>query len=94
MQPMLAMKSVKRFALANGRTWLWCAWFCTAAFTVPNAPSLADALADVLVAAGLAGLFSFLPRPWWKVSCIAAVLAVPYTLWWCGVAAAGGAGAD
>jgi glucan phosphoethanolaminetransferase (alkaline phosphatase superfamily) len=90
----LHAQSVQRFALRSGRVWLWCAWFCTAALTVPNAPSLLDGVADVVVAAGLAGLLSFLPRPWWKVSCIATVIALPYTLWWCGVAAAGGAGAE
>jgi glucan phosphoethanolaminetransferase (alkaline phosphatase superfamily) len=90
----LYMQSIKAFALRNGRAWLWCAWVCTALLTVPHAPSLIDAVADVVVAAGLAGVISFLPAPWWKVTCVATLIALPYTLWWCGVAAAGGAGAE
>jgi len=85
---------MKRFTLRNGRVWLWCAWVCTAWLTVPNASSFLGGVANVVVAAGLAGLLSFLPRSWWKVSCIATVIALPFTLWWCGVAAAGGAGAE
>lgn len=85
---------MKHLVLCSGRLWLWCAWCCTAWLTVPNAPSLLDAVAEVVVVAGLAGVLSFLPRSWWKVSCIATVIALPYTLWWCGVAAAGGAGAE
>lgn len=78
--------------LPKGRVLLWCAWICPAFLTVPAASSFPDAIARALVAAGSAGVIAFLPRPLWKVSCVATAVALPFTVWWCGYAALGGSG--
>jgi glucan phosphoethanolaminetransferase (alkaline phosphatase superfamily) len=75
-----------------GRTLLWLAWLCPAALTVSHATNLTDAMARAAVSAGLAGLVAFLPGRCWQVACAVTVAALPFTLWWCGAAAAGGTG--
>src|SRR5271154_3673135 len=75
-----------------GRALLWLAWLCPAALTVSHATNLTDALARAAVSAGLAGLVAFLPGRGWRVACAVSVVALPFTLWWCGAATAGGTG--
>lgn len=78
----------------RGRFCLFAAWACPALLTIPNALSATDALAGGLATLGLAGLPACLPRPVWRAACAVAVLALPFTLWWCGYAALNGAGPD
>src|ERR1700691_197410 len=75
-----------------GRTVRCRAWLCMAALTVSHATNLTDAMARAAVSAGLAGLVAFLPGRCWQVACAVTVAALPFTLWWCGAAAAGGTG--
>src|SRR6266702_3751655 len=76
----------------HGRTLLWCAWTVPALLTITRLSSLAGIAAAAAVAAGLAGVFAFLPNRLWRVSCALVVLALPFTIWWCGAALAGGTG--
>jgi len=76
----------------TGRALLWGAWMSPAILTVPHAAGLVQIIAAVAVAAGLAGVVAFLPRLLWKAACWLTLAAIPFTLWWCGAAAIGGAG--
>jgi len=75
-----------------GRALLWAAWCCPALLTVPKASSTVELIAGAAVTAGLAGVAAFLPKFLWKLSCAITLVALPYTLWWCGAAAVGGTG--
>lgn len=76
----------------RGRVFLFAAWACPALLTIPNSRSATDAVAGAIAALGLAGLPACLPRFYWKVACAVTVLALPFTLWWCGYAALNGGG--
>ena len=75
-----------------GRLFLWCAWIWPAMIAVPGASSFANALAGVATAIGLAGLVAFAPWGSWRTTCGLSVLALPFTVWWCGYVAVAGGG--
>lgn len=75
-----------------GRLLLLFAWTAPALLTLRNATSMTDAALRLLVVAGMAGVVAFLPGALWKAALVISVVLIPYTLWWCGFAAAGGGG--
>jgi glucan phosphoethanolaminetransferase (alkaline phosphatase superfamily) len=78
--------------LLNGRTLLWCAWTVPSLLTITRLSSVLDITTAAAVTAGLAGVLTFLPTRFWRVLCAISVLALPFTIWWCGAATVGGAG--
>lgn len=83
-----------RVRLVNGRTLLWCAWSLPGLLTVSQISSVTGIAAAICVTAGLAGMLSFLPLRLWRACCVLSVVALPFTLWWCGAATVGGTGPD
>lgn len=69
------------------------AWFVPALLTTYSFSTREDVLIAVVAALSSAGCVAFFPRGW-KAACILTILALPFTLWWCGAAAVGGAGPD
>ncbi len=76
-----------------GRLFLLNAWFVPALLTTYSFSAREDVLIAVVAALSSAGCVAFFPRGW-KAACSLTILALPFTLWWCGAAAVGGAGPD
>lgn len=75
-----------------GRLALWGAWTCPASLTVAHGGTPLQTAVNLAVAMGLGGIAAFLPRALWRIACAVTVLCLPFTIWWIGYAAVGGAG--
>jgi glucan phosphoethanolaminetransferase (alkaline phosphatase superfamily) len=71
---------------------LWCAWAFPAFLSIIHAQGLPRTVMAIAVCCAIAGLVASLPRTAWRVACALSVLALPFTIWWCGFAAIDGSG--
>jgi glucan phosphoethanolaminetransferase (alkaline phosphatase superfamily) len=83
---------MEQHSLLTGRVLLCCAWIFPVFLTVPGQPTVLETAAAALIAIAPAGLIASLPGRVWKGACVLSVVALPFTLWWCGFAAIDHAG--
>jgi glucan phosphoethanolaminetransferase (alkaline phosphatase superfamily) len=79
-------------SLQQGRFQLWSAWILPAFLSVIHAHALFQAIMAIAICCAIAGVIATLPRTAWRIACVLSVLALPFTIWWCGFAAVDGMG--
>ncbi len=88
----LASVEMKSSKSARQRTQLWCAWTFPVFLAVSARHSVSETIMAAIISVAPGGIVASLPPKGVRIACALSVLALPFTIWWCGYAAIDHAG--